>query len=114
MIEYTNAATVAGVGRLGIMAYEFARARKIPAGNIFLKSRKKESVWPRHDFWAHLKDDHGYSYSEIARLFDMDHTTVMHGVKNARERQFLARHPDRKTKQPVAQGQGDRQSKERL
>lgn len=39
----------------------------------------------RQDIWFALRED-GMSLSEIGRMFKRDHTTILHGIKAAKER----------------------------
>ncbi len=46
--------------------------------------RHKQFVEARWVAWAEMVD-RGYSYPQIGRFFGRDHSTVMHGVRRARE-----------------------------
>ena len=50
--------------------------------------RFKSLASARHALWALLYPRYG-SYPEIAALFGVDHTTVMNGVRVARERNLI-------------------------
>jgi chromosomal replication initiation ATPase DnaA len=49
-------------------------------------ARIRDVSWPRQDFMlaAHRK---GYSLSEIGRFLNRDHTTVLHGIRQAEARE---------------------------
>lgn len=49
-------------------------------------SRHRELAWPRQDFMlaAHRE---GYSMPEIGRFLNRDHTTVLHGIRQAEARE---------------------------
>ena len=52
------------------------------------RSRLKRVVVARQYFWLLLKDQHGWSYPEIAKYSgDYNHTTVLNGCRRARRRE---------------------------
>lgn len=53
----------------------------IPAEVIRGESREREVVYVRQVAYYLLKTKYGFSYSTIGKLFDRDHTTVIHGVR---------------------------------
>jgi len=61
------------------------RAVGLPKGATYTRSRAREIAWARQAGML-LAHENGNSYSHIARMLNMDHTTIMHGVKAARER----------------------------
>lgn len=57
---------------------------------ILGKSRLSENVRPRHALWVALLEE-GCAYIEIARMFGVDHTTVMVAVRRWRKREQESR-----------------------
>ena len=52
------------------------------------KRRWRRTVVARQYFWMLLKDQHGWSYPEIAKYSgDYNHTTVLTGCRRARRRE---------------------------
>lgn len=51
---------------------------------ILGRRRTEDVAKARHQVWKMLHED-GWSFSRIARRFNRDHTTIMHGVKKAEE-----------------------------
>lgn len=52
---------------------------------LLKRTRQHEVSRPRHDVMLDLYEA-GRSYVEIARFLGMDHTSVLHGVRRARQR----------------------------
>lgn len=48
---------------------------------LFMRNRKKRFVRLRAELYYKIRNELGYSFSAIARIFNVDHTTVMHGYK---------------------------------
>jgi chromosomal replication initiation ATPase DnaA len=48
------------------------------------KTRITEIVIPRQVYWYYLKKNK-YSYSEIGRMFQKGHATVIHGIKRVND-----------------------------
>lgn len=59
-------------------------ASNIPLEHIMGPSRDADVVAVRHMLWYILHDHMGHSYPHLARLYDRDHTTVIHGAKKMR------------------------------
>ena len=53
---------------------------------ILSDRRDRETAYARQELCRRLHDDHGWSLSRIGRFLDKDHTTVSHGVRQARQR----------------------------
>lgn len=49
-------------------------------GALFGESRQRQDVAARREVWRKMKDD-GFSLSEIGRLTNRDHSTVLHGLR---------------------------------
>jgi len=56
----------------------------IPRDVIFSKTRKKPVVMARCIIFDRVRKELGWSFVKIAKLFKMDHTTVLHGIRLAR------------------------------
>lgn len=56
----------------------------VTPAEVCSRQRTKNIVRARHDFWCRLRNREGscFSYPEIARLFGMDHTTVLAAVRS--------------------------------
>ena len=48
------------------------------------RERTRTMADARHAVWLLLYDHVGYSYNDIARIYQRDHTTIAHGVKRIR------------------------------
>ena len=48
--------------------------------DITVRSRKAQVTWPRYLVMYQLRKD-GLSFPKIARVFGVNHATVVHGVK---------------------------------
>ena len=58
----------------------------LPPERIMSARRDRETAHARQELCRRLHDDHGWSLSRIGRFLDKDHTTVLHGVRQARQR----------------------------
>lgn len=67
--------------KLKQMLEAFQREHHLLEGELFMRSRKPRLVRLRAELYYKIKNELGYSYSAIARVFNVDHTTVMHGYK---------------------------------
>jgi len=56
----------------------------IPRDVIFSKTRKQPVVMARCIIFDRIRSELGWSLVKIAKLFQMDHTTVLHGIRLAR------------------------------
>lgn len=52
----------------------------LPVSLLLTKTRRRVVAWPRQRVFYEAKRE-GRSYPEIARVFGMDHTTVLYGVR---------------------------------
>lgn len=57
----------------------------VTAGELISASRRREVTEARQAAMLVLHDHMGYSYSDVGRMLDRDHTTVMAGVARARQ-----------------------------
>lgn len=75
-----------GLDRLS--ALTFARTFCLSEGasliEVIGRSREPRIVRARHHLWAVLFDTLGLGYAEHGRLFEVDHTTVMHAIEKRR------------------------------
>jgi chromosomal replication initiation ATPase DnaA len=62
----------------------YSKKAGLSAGDLKSKARITEIVIPRQVYWYYMKK-HGFSYSEIGRMFKKNHATVMHGVKRVND-----------------------------
>jgi chromosomal replication initiator protein len=70
--------------RLAVMV---ETACDLPLGSIRGKSRCREVAWPRQALMLALRTERRMSYPEIGRrLGKRDHTTVLHGCREAEKR----------------------------
>lgn len=66
--------------RARAIAAKFAAERLCTVEALFGPGRNKRTSHARQDLWRELRD-HGWSYEEIGRVFDRDHTTIIMGVR---------------------------------
>lgn len=60
---------------------------ELPPERILSGRRDRETAHARQELCRRLHDEQGWSLSRIGRFLDKDHTTVLHGVRQARRRQ---------------------------
>lgn len=75
-------AVKANLDRIG--ALEWVRKQcnvDVDLDDLLGTSRLPSVIRVRHDVWRVVRDTFGYSYSEMARLFAVDHTTVIHAIR---------------------------------
>jgi chromosomal replication initiation ATPase DnaA len=60
-------------------------AYKVSPFAVTSRNRRKRVSEARQEIWRILKAD-GMSYPELGELFNRDHTTIVHGVQQAKER----------------------------
>lgn len=49
------------------------------------KNRKRQYVWGRFAVWYHLIHELGARLSDVAKMFEMHHTTVLYGVRQMKQ-----------------------------
>lgn len=54
--------------------------------DVFSKRRRQKLVECRQEIYLRIREVLGFSYPEIGRLLDKDHSTVFHGVRMAKKR----------------------------
>jgi chromosomal replication initiator protein len=64
---------------------EVCEAHDVKRDEIFKKNRSKKLVMARGVIYDRIRKELGWSYPKIGKLFGRDHTTILHGVRLARE-----------------------------
>jgi len=64
---------------------EVCEAHDVTRDEIFEKNRSKKMVMARGVIYDRIRKELGWSYPKIGKLFGKDHTTILHGVRLARE-----------------------------
>lgn len=67
--------------RYNEMLARFQKENMLSDGELFLRSRERRIVKLRQEFFYKVINELGYSFSELGRMFKMDHTTIQHGYK---------------------------------
>lgn len=62
------------------MITEFSKRTNIPIKDILGRCRKPQIADVRHLYWKLLHEQKKYGWSKIARLNDVSHSSVIHGV----------------------------------
>lgn len=57
----------------------------VPVAAILSKNRTRKFCVPRQEVFLRAHE-YGLSLSHIGRVFDRDHTTILHGIRAARKR----------------------------
>jgi len=65
---------------------EVAQKHDLMMRDILSKSRKRHIAWPRHEAFDRLRKETNMSLPAIARIWDMDHTTILYGIWAHRQR----------------------------
>lgn len=63
----------------------FCNGLEFTKKELLSKSRSPKLVSARHALWLYLSIHYKYSYSDIGRYFNKDHTTITHGINRAEE-----------------------------
>lgn len=66
-----------------------AKETSVSVSEISSPIRTKQLIIARHIFCGILKDDYNFTYTHIAKLISRDHTTIIHAVKQYRNRKYL-------------------------
>lgn len=88
---YNNSEKGLRKSRFKDMLARFQHENMLNEGELFLKTRNKRLVRLRWEFFYQMKNELGYSFSDIGRIFNLDHTTVMHGYKSYEAENGLGR-----------------------
>lgn len=67
--------------KLREIVLEVVEARGLSLSDICSRRRTSAVVAGRHECWFHIRNELAWSYPEIGRLWGVDHTTVISGVK---------------------------------
>jgi chromosomal replication initiation ATPase DnaA len=73
--------TLSARGFLGL-AQTIAEEQHVELDSMLAPGRMSDAVRARHELWRAIREL-GFSYPAIAKIFGVDHTTVMHGVEQA-------------------------------
>ena len=65
---------------------EVALKHDLMFSDILSKSRKRQIAWPRHEAFERLYRETKMSLPAIARIWDMDHTSILYGIWAHRKR----------------------------
>jgi chromosomal replication initiation ATPase DnaA len=68
------------------MILDFSHRTGVAVEDILGSSRRAHIVAVRQLYWKFLRDEAKFSFSEIANLCDVNHSSVIHGVRMAREK----------------------------
>ena len=63
---------------------EVCETHDVTRDEIFEKNRSKKLVMARGVIYDRIRNELGWSYPKIGKLFGRDHTTILHGVRLAR------------------------------
>lgn len=62
-------------------------AAQVNSKELLGPSREKELVDARHAIWLIAHEHIGYSFQQLAKLYNRDRTSVMHGIKRLKQTQ---------------------------
>ena len=71
--------------RIALIETAISEAAGITITNIRGKQRHSECVLARMAVWYIAYEYCNYSYKAISRIYDRDHSTIMHGVKKIKD-----------------------------
>ena len=77
--------------RLGTVEGVISKASGISLKDIRGKNKSPEYVDARMAIWFIAYKFLGYSYNAIARFYNRDHTTIIHGVKKIRRNKEVSK-----------------------
>ena len=80
---WTPAERLRRIGALPLLEAVCAEHHVLPE-QVLGRGRSRSVAAARHHLWLVLRDSLDFSYPEIAALFDVDHTTVLMGVRSYR------------------------------
>lgn len=69
--------------RLRLLVLPMVEEAGIPWHELVSPSRKDYLKWPRRKIWAMLQKE-GLSLPQIGKMFNRDHTTILHGINATR------------------------------
>lgn len=68
------------------IARHYAQSRGIPLSKWYGTYRHRNIAHPRQDCMALMQRETGACLGAIGRVFNRDHTTVLHGIKASKRR----------------------------
>jgi chromosomal replication initiation ATPase DnaA len=71
--------------RLIAIARSIAAQRCVDLADMLGTTHRKAATAARRELWLWVRDKYGYSYHELGELFERDHSTIMAGIRKARE-----------------------------
>jgi chromosomal replication initiator protein len=60
---------------------EVASKHDLSSQELLSKNRKRKMAWARHEAFSRLYQEKKMSLLSIARVFDLDHTSVLFGIR---------------------------------
>lgn len=63
-----------------------ALAYGVRVADILSGSRDRSVSWPRQAAYLIVREERGFSYTRIGRMFERDHGTIQYGCRAARDR----------------------------
>ena len=70
--------------RLRLLVLPMVEDCGIPWLDLVSSSRKDYLKWPRRKIWATLQREGRLSLPQIGKMFNRDHTTILHGINATR------------------------------
>jgi chromosomal replication initiation ATPase DnaA len=70
--------------QLTYVTNEVATAHGLTVSALRGPKRAADLVAARHEIWARVHDEHGYSLPRIGRFFGRHHSTILSGVQKHR------------------------------
>lgn len=71
--------------KLQKVEFAIAKLMRLTVNDIRDERRFKEQVHARKLIWAIARNHFGYTYPYLARFYDRDHTTIVHGVDSIQD-----------------------------
>jgi chromosomal replication initiator protein len=86
-MEAARAMANAGLSRHQRIMVEVAAERDVTMDELLGPCRLRCIAWARQDAMLRIRRELNLSLPQIGRIFKRDHTTVMHGIRRAIERE---------------------------
>lgn len=71
---------------LCVIAAQVMEKHGLASDVFFSRVRTRSIAWARQEAMYRMKEETTASYPQIGRIFDMDHTTIIHAVRAHKER----------------------------
>jgi len=71
-----------------VIIKDVANKHDLMVKDILSKDRHRRIAWPKHEVFERLYRETKMSLPAIARIFDMDHTSVLYGIWAHRKRKM--------------------------